>query len=90
MGHHPPAPSNPATHLLSVLPRRLFLDRRRCSAVADFIFGLPGNAVLDRAVDETAEIPDGHRWDAPPKVEFATDSPLEGDGFEPSVPAKIF
>jgi hypothetical protein len=34
---------------------------------------------LDRAVDETAEIPDGHRWDAPPKVEFASDSPLEGD-----------
>jgi hypothetical protein len=32
------------------------------------------------------EIPDGHRWDAPPKVRFARDSPLEGDGFEPSVP----
>jgi hypothetical protein len=38
--------------------------------------------VLDRAVDETAEIPDGHRWDAPWKVEFATDSPLEEAGFE--------
>ena len=23
------------------------------------------------------EIPDGHRWDAPPKVRFARDSPLE-------------
>jgi hypothetical protein len=32
------------------------------------------------------EIPDGHRWDAPPKVRFARDSPLEGNGFEPSVP----
>ena len=34
------------------------------------------------------EIPDGHRWDAPPKVRFARDSPLEGGGFEPSVPAE--
>ena len=25
-------------------------------------------------------------WDAPPKVRFAPDAPLEGDGFEPSVP----
>ena len=25
------------------------------------------------------------RWDAPAKVGFAIDSPLEGDGFEPSV-----
>jgi hypothetical protein len=24
--------------------------------------------------------------EAPPKVRFASDSPLEGDGFEPSVP----
>jgi hypothetical protein len=24
------------------------------------------------------EIPDGHRWDAPPKVRFARDSPLVG------------
>jgi hypothetical protein len=24
--------------------------------------------------------------DAPPKVRFAHDSPVEGDGFEPSVP----
>ena len=31
---------------------------------------------------------DGHRWDAPPKVRFATDSPLEGTGFEPSVPRR--
>src|SRR5580692_10804616 len=29
---------------------------------------------------------DGHRWDSPPKIRFAPDSPLEGDGFEPSVP----
>jgi hypothetical protein len=29
---------------------------------------------------------DGHRWDAPPKVRFATDSAQEGTGFEPSVP----
>ena len=32
------------------------------------------------------EIPDGHRWDSPPKIRFAPDSPLEGAGFEPSVP----
>ena len=25
-------------------------------------------------------------WDAPPKLRFAIDSPLEGAGFEPSVP----
>src|SRR5437868_6833026 len=31
---------------------------------------------------------DDHRWDAPPKVRFATDSPLEGAGFEPSVPLR--
>src|ERR1700732_2092741 len=29
---------------------------------------------------------DGHRWDSPPKIRFAPDSPLEGTGFEPSVP----
>src|ERR1700757_980879 len=29
---------------------------------------------------------DGHRWDSPPKIKFAPDSPLEGSGFEPSVP----
>ena|SRR6266404_4078268 len=28
----------------------------------------------------------GHRWDLPPKIRFAPDSPLEEDGFEPSVP----
>jgi hypothetical protein len=28
----------------------------------------------------------GHRWDAPAKVRFARDSPLEGRGFELSVP----
>src|SRR5712671_3817822 len=27
-----------------------------------------------------------HRWDSSPKIRFALDSPLEGDGFEPSVP----
>jgi hypothetical protein len=27
-------------------------------------------------------------WDAPPKVKFARDSPLEGSGFEPSVPSE--
>src|SRR5207253_395683 len=32
------------------------------------------------------EIPDGHRWDSAPKIRFAPDSPLEGAGFEPSVP----
>jgi hypothetical protein len=31
---------------------------------------------------------DGRRWDAPPKVRFAIDSPLEGDGFELSVPGR--
>src|SRR3984893_5996805 len=32
------------------------------------------------------EISDGHRWDSPPKIRFAPDSPLEGRGFEPLVP----
>jgi hypothetical protein len=32
------------------------------------------------------EIPDGHRWDSSPKIRFAPDSPLEGEGFELSVP----
>src|SRR5580700_6250157 len=35
------------------------------------------------------EIPDVHRWDAPPKVRFARDSPLEGDGFELPVPREL-
>jgi len=30
--------------------------------------------------------PAGHRWDSSPKIRFAQDSPLEGTGFEPSVP----
>ena len=30
--------------------------------------------------------PDGHRRAPFPKVRFAMDSPLEGEGFEPSVP----
>jgi hypothetical protein len=33
-----------------------------------------------------AKSPEGHRWDSPPKARFAPDSPLEGSGFEPSVP----
>ena len=32
------------------------------------------------------EIPRGSSWDSLPKVRFAPDSPLEGTGFEPSVP----
>jgi len=39
-----------------------------------------------KAALASAEIPDGHRWDAPPKARFAPDSPLEGGGFEPSAP----
>ena len=31
---------------------------------------------------------DGHRWDSPPKIKFAPDSPLEGEGFELSVPGR--
>jgi hypothetical protein len=27
-----------------------------------------------------------HRWDSPPEIRFAPDSPLEESGFEPSVP----
>jgi hypothetical protein len=34
------------------------------------------------------DIPDGHRWDSSPKIRFAPDSPLEGTGFEPSVPLR--
>jgi hypothetical protein len=33
-----------------------------------------------------SEIPDGHRWDSSPKIRFAPDSTLEGDGFELPVP----
>ncbi len=29
---------------------------------------------------------DGPRWDSPPKIRFAPDSPLEEDGFELPVP----
>src|SRR6266404_5213167 len=32
--------------------------------------------------------PAGHRWDSSPKIRFAQDSPLEGTGFEPSVPPR--
>ena len=28
------------------------------------------------------------KWDSPPKIRFAPDSPLEGNGFEPSVPGR--
>ena len=31
-----------------------------------------------KAALASAEIPDGHRWDVPPKARFAPDSPLEG------------
>ena len=34
----------------------------------------------------SGEIPHGHGWNAPPKVRFAADSSLEGEGFEPAVP----
>jgi hypothetical protein len=34
------------------------------------------------------EIPDGDRWDSPPKIRFAPDSPPEEDGFEVSVPGQ--
>src|SRR6202030_4138944 len=37
---------------------------------------------------EVGKIPHGHRWDLP-RSEFAPDSPLEGDGFEPSGPLQI-
>jgi hypothetical protein len=39
-----------------------------------------------KAALASAEIPDGHRWDAPPKARFAPDSPLEEERFEPPVP----
>ena len=35
------------------------------------------------------EIPDGDRWDSPPKIRFAPDSPPEGDGFELLVPSSL-
>ena len=50
----------------------------------DNTLGRVSRAVAAHVFYEVAA--DGHRWDAPPKVRFATDSPLEGDGFEPSVP----
>src|SRR6266478_2789553 len=45
--------------------------------------------VLKRRWAGVGEIPDGHRWHSSPKIRFAPDSPLEGRGFEPSVPRKI-
>ncbi len=33
--------------------------------------------------------PRHHRWDSLLKIRFAPDSPLEGDGFEPSVPGPL-
>jgi hypothetical protein len=30
---------------------------------------------------------DSRRWDSPPKIRFAPDSPLEESGFEPLAPA---
>jgi hypothetical protein len=40
---------------------------------------LPGN-------EQPWRNPRRHRGDPPPKIRFAPDSPLEGDGFELSVP----
>src|SRR6266436_377516 len=37
-------------------------------------------------ITSAGEIPDSHRWVSSLKIRFAIDSPLEGDGFELSVP----
>ena len=42
----------------------------------------------DRRQSSTPERPDGHRRHSSPKIRFAPDSPLEGSGFEPSVPLR--
>ena len=42
----------------------------------DNTLGRVSRAVAAHVFYEVAA--DGHRWDAPPKVRFATDSPLEG------------
>jgi hypothetical protein len=60
-------------------------------------FGVaPPSEKSDRSGDQTApnwragrtfgEIPDGDRWDSPPKIRFAPDSPPEEAGFELPVP----
>ncbi len=41
------------------------------------------------SVHWVGEIPDGDRWDSPPKIRFAPDSPPEEERFEPSVPLRL-
>jgi hypothetical protein len=47
---------------------------------------IPESGAADSNTQKSRENPPRSRWDAPPKFRFAGDSPLEGDGFEPSVP----
>ena len=48
---------------------------------AHYTLGPPSESSLPMLAPRTI-----NRWNAPPKVRFATDSLLEEDGFEPSVP----
>jgi hypothetical protein len=54
-------------------PKRQYIDNCRSLSETAAIEVPPAKAAL-----ALAEIPDGHRWDAPPKGRFAPDSPLEG------------
>ena len=50
---------------------------------AHYTLGPPSESSLPMLAPRTI-----NRWNAPPKVRFATDSLLEGQGFEPSVPGR--
>src|SRR5205807_8247868 len=56
-----------------------FDDRSGPGRIVALDVTLPGN-------EQPWGNPRRHRGDPPPKIRFAPDSPLEGDGFEPSVP----
>jgi len=51
---------------------------------AHYTLGPPSESSLPMLAPRTI-----NRWNAPPKVRFATDSLLEEDGFEPSVPPPV-
>jgi hypothetical protein len=77
----------PSTLFVIAHYKRPFASRPDGPALLGYSANPVSMRLRNRAV---IEIPDDHRWDAPPKVEFATDSPVEEDGFEPSVPVRVF
>jgi DNA-binding response OmpR family regulator len=50
------------------------------------LIGTVARLIAPAAEAGAGEIPDSHRWDSSLKISFARDSPLEGAGFELSVP----